>query len=156
MQLTRFSDYSLRTLIFLSLREGQLSTISDIADTYRVSHNHLMKVANKLTRSGYVEGVRGKNGGLRLAKPPQVIGLGQVVRDMEPDMAVVECFRSGSDCRLQHACKLAGIMHEATSAFLAVLDQYTLADLLENEQQLAGLLGLRIPALDLGERENVL
>lgn len=148
MQLTRFSDYSLRTLILLSLRQGQLTTISEIADTYRISKNHLMKVVNKLTTLGYVEGVRGKNGGLRLARRPDVIIIGRVVRDMEPDMAVVECFRGDSDCCLQHACTLAGIMREAINAFLAVLDGHTLADLVTNEQQLATLLGQRIPTLE--------
>lgn len=149
MQLTRFSDYSLRMLIFLALRPDQLTTISEIADTYRISKNHLMKVASKLTTRGYLEGVRGKNGGLRLARMPDAIGVGQVVRDMEPDMAVVECFRGDGHCCLQHACTLAGIMHEAVSAFLLILDRYTLADLITNEQQLARLLGLRISALEL-------
>lgn len=148
MQLTQFSDYALRTLIFLSLRQEQRSTISDIADAYQISHNHLMKVANKLVKSDYVNSVRGKSGGLRLVKPPNHIGVGEVIRDMEPDFAVVECFRTGGRCRLQHACKLADVMHQATAAFLAVLDSYTLADLIHNEQQLNRLLGLKIPAAE--------
>lgn len=152
MQLTQFTDYSLRTLIFLALRQGERSTISAIADSYQISNNHLMKVANRLTSLGYVEGVRGKNGGLRLCRAPTTIGIGEVIRDMEPDMAMVECFHSKSDCCLHHACTLAGILREATSAFLAVLDRYTLADLITNDQQLARLLGMRIPALSLTDQ----
>ncbi|TGG92785.1 Rrf2 family transcriptional regulator [Natronospirillum operosum] len=147
MQLTRFSDYALRTLIYVALRRDQLSTIADVADTYDISRNHLMKVANRLVSRGYLDGVRGKNGGLRLKVPADQIVLGRLVREMEPDMNLVECFQENCECRLQHACSLAGVLNEALQAFLAVLDRYTLADILHNEQQLARLLAIRIPTV---------
>ena len=147
MQLTRFSDYSMRALIFLALKGESLSTIAEIADTYDISRNHLMKVANRLVTKGYVEGIRGKNGGLRLKMATDQIVLGQLVREMEPDLNLVECFHNDCECRIQHACALEGVLHEALRAFLAVLDKYTLADLVENEQQLARLLAIRIPTV---------
>lgn len=146
MQLTRFSDYGIRTLLYLALRRGELSTISDIAEAYDISRNHLMKVVNALVTKGYVQGVRGKNGGIRLARPPESMVVGRLIRDLEPDMAMVECFQAHGQCRIQHACTLSGVLNEALEAFLAVLDGYTLADLLENENQLARLLAIRIPA----------
>lgn len=146
MQLTRFSDYGMRTLLYLAMSRGELKTISNIAEAYNISRNHLMKVVNTLVSNGYVQGVRGKNGGIRLAMAPEEIVVGRLVRDMEPDMALVECFHTHGQCRIQHACSLSGVLNEALEAFLAVLDRYTLNDLLENENQLARLLAIRIPA----------
>ncbi|MCH8551107.1 MAG: Rrf2 family transcriptional regulator [Natronospirillum sp.] len=143
MQLTRFTDYALRTLIYLALRDGERSTIAEISETYDISRNHLMKVANRLVTKGYVSGIRGKNGGLCLAQPPEDIVLGRLIRDMEPDMNLTECFHDQCECRIQHACSMTGVLNEALRAFLAVLDGYTLRDIMHNEQQLARLLAIR-------------
>lgn len=142
MQLTRFTDYSLRVLMFLAYREGELCTIAEIATTYRVSENHLMKVVHQLARLGYVSTLRGKGGGLRLGRPPERIGLGDVVRDVEETLAVVECMdgRYESDCLLLPHCRLKGVLHEAQDSFLAVLDRYTVRDLIEGSRPPAAVI----------------
>ncbi|WP_040661486.1 Rrf2 family transcriptional regulator [Nitrococcus mobilis] len=145
MRLTSFTDYSLRVLMYLSLKENELSTISEIAERYAISRNHLMKVVYELGRLGYVETVRGKHGGMRLRHSPASINLGEVVRRTENDMALVECFSSQNYCRLTPSCVLHGVLREALQAFLAVLDRYSLADLLEPKQKLANLLAIEIP-----------
>lgn len=145
MRLTSFTDYSLRVLMYLSVKEGELSTISEIAERYAISRNHLMKVVYELGRLGYVETVRGKHGGMRLRDTPARINLGQVVRCTENDMALVECFSSQNYCRLTPSCVLRGVLSEALQAFFSVLDRYSLADLLQPKQELATLLGVDIP-----------
>lgn len=145
MRLTSFTDYSLRVLMYLSVKEGELSTISEIAERYAISRNHLMKVVYELGRLGYVETVRGKHGGMRLRDNPAHINLGQVVRRTENDMSLVECFSTQNDCRLTPSCALRGVLREALQAFFAVLDRYSLADLLVPKQELATLLGIDIP-----------
>ncbi len=146
MHLTQYTDYSLRVLIYLGLQpQGRLSTIRDIARHYRVSENHLMKVVHGLSRLGYVDAVRGRNGGLRLARAPQAISIGAVVRQTEEDMTIVECFDPARDtCRITEACSLRHALGEATAAFLHVLDEYRLSDLLRPKAQLVQL--LNIPA----------
>ncbi len=130
MQLTRYSDYSLRVLIYLALDPERLVTVEDIARSYDISRGHLMKVVHQLGLRGYVETVRGRGGGLRLARPPKQIGIGDVVRSTEENMALVECFDPASSrCAIEPACGLRPVLHEALAAFLAVLDHYTLADL---------------------------
>jgi Rrf2 family nitric oxide-sensitive transcriptional repressor len=129
LQLTRYTDYSLRVLIYLALEPERLVTIEEIARSYDISRAHLMKVVHQLGLRGYVETLRGRRGGLRLARPPQTIGVGAVVRESEESLALVECFEAGSDCAIEPACGLRGALHEALEAFLAVLDRYTLADL---------------------------
>jgi Rrf2 family nitric oxide-sensitive transcriptional repressor len=145
MRLTRFTDYSLRVLIFLGVKQDGLSTIKEIADHYSISKNHLMKVVYELNRLGYIETVRGKNGGMRLHKDPESINLGALVRRTENDMDLVECFSAGNQCVITPACNLKHIVAEALDAFIAVLDRYTLSDLLQQQQALATLLGIEKP-----------
>jgi Rrf2 family nitric oxide-sensitive transcriptional repressor len=129
MRLTSYSDYSLRLLMYAATRRD-LVTIQGAADAYGISKNHLMKVAFDLGRLGYLETVRGRGGGLRLAKAPEAINLGALLRRTEEDFRLVECFDPASNgCVISRACRLKGILHEATAAWLAVLDRYTLADL---------------------------
>ena len=129
MRLTTFSDYAFRVLIYLGGAQ-ELATIADIANAYGISENHLMKVVHQLARLGYVETVRGKGGGMRLARPPREINVGEVLRATEDGFALVECMgEGGSDCRIARACALKGALGEALSAFLETLDRYTLADL---------------------------
>lgn len=138
MQLTKFTDYCLRVLTYLSLRSDELATVSEIAATYGASRHHLMKVAQHLSAKGYVDTVRGKKGGIRLSRKPQFINVGEVVRDCEGDFDVVECFsKVNTQCPLLPACVLRAALKEATKSFLAVLDRYTLADLTAG-QRLAG------------------
>jgi Rrf2 family nitric oxide-sensitive transcriptional repressor len=126
MQLTRFSDYALRVLMFAHAAGDRLVTIEEMADAYAISRSHLMKVVNTLTRAGYLTAVRGRYGGLRLAKAPSEINLGDVVRATEPDFALVECFSTGNQCIITQRCKLQGVLRSALSAFLAELDRHTL------------------------------
>lgn len=130
MQLTRFTDYSFRVLIYLAREPDGLATIDEIAASYGISRNHLMKVVHRLACAGYVETVRGKGGGMRLAKPAAAIVAGQVARDMEESMAIVQCLDNAfRNCTLLPACVLKSALVEARENFLATLDRYTLADL---------------------------
>ena len=143
MRLTVYSDYSLRLLMYAALRPGELVTIQQVADAYGISRNHLMKVAFELGRHGYLKTVRGRRGGVALARPPDKIGLGEVVRRTEDDFNLVECFDAASDgCALSGPCRLKGALSRALKAYLAVLDEYTLADLTRNRAELARLLAV--------------
>lgn len=130
MRLSTFSDFSLRVLAYLGANPDRLVTIAEIAQSYAISENHLMKVVHHLGRAGYVATVRGKSGGIRLAKKPEEIIIGEVVRQTEKDLALAECF-GVSHCRIVPACRLKGILHEALDALFLVLDSYTLADILD-------------------------
>ena len=130
MRLTDFSDYALRLLMYAAARKDQLITIEETAKLYGLSRAHLMKVANQLTRAGYLKATRGRNGGLSLAKRPDSVRLGDIVRSTEPDFALVECFGSGNQCLITPRCRLRGVLREAMGAFMSTLDRYTLADLL--------------------------
>lgn len=137
MYITQHTDYALRALIYLGTNEDRLVTIQEISERFAVSRNHLMKVVNALIRAGFVEGVRGKGGGLRLARMPKTISVGAVVRQMEPGMDLVECFGAGCECILDPGCKLKVGLSKALAAFLKVLDEMTLADLLgKNERSI--------------------
>jgi Rrf2 family transcriptional regulator, nitric oxide-sensitive transcriptional repressor len=144
MRLTTYTDYSLRVLIFLGIKRNELVTIKQISDHYGISNNHLLKVVHQLGLLGFVETVRGRNGGLRLARPASEIVIGDVVRKMEQDMVLVQCFddEGASHCRILSACVLKGAFAKALQAFLDVLDQYTLADLVVPQSRLAQLLQL--------------
>jgi len=131
MQLTRFTDYALRTLIFLGAHSKRLCTIAEIAEAYDVSVNHLMKVVSRLAARGYVETVRGKGGGMRLARAPRLINVGAVVRDMEERFDLAECFdEEHRDCPLLPGCALKAVFSDAGRSFLAALDRRTLQDVL--------------------------
>ena len=131
MRLTAYTDYTLRTLMYLGVHRDRLVTIQDIADLHSISKNHLMKVVHQLGLSGIVETVRGRNGGLRLARDPAEINIGTVVRDTESDFFMAECFNPDSNtCPLTPDCLLKARLGQATAAFLAVLDTVTLAAIL--------------------------
>lgn len=153
MRLTAFTDYTIRTLIYLALRPGRLVTINDISEAYSVSNNHLMKVVHQLAVSGDVATVRGQRGGLRLGRPAEQINLGAVVRRVEPDLRIAPCFGEGECCVIQADCMLEKALHEALAAFLAVLDRYTLADLVARPSALAALLGIQLGELRQAEAQ---
>jgi Rrf2 family transcriptional regulator, nitric oxide-sensitive transcriptional repressor len=141
VRLTVYTDYSLRVLMFLALKGDGLATIAEIAKAYGISKNHLMKVAYQLGLAGYVETVRGKGGGMRLAWRPQDIVLGEVVRRTEPDMELVPCFApDDASCVILPNCALRGALSGARDAFLAALDGHTLADLVRPRAPLRRLL----------------
>ncbi|HNL13817.1 MAG TPA: Rrf2 family transcriptional regulator [Accumulibacter sp.] len=142
MKLTTFSDYTLRVLMFLALNRERLATIPEIAAVYGISENHLMKVVHQLARSGVIESVRGKGGGVRLAREPEAIWLGQIVRASEGRVPIVECLSDDAGaCRIAPACRLAAILVHAFDALYATLDEYTLADLVRAPRGLKALLG---------------
>lgn len=142
MRLNLQTDYALRLLMHLAVNEDRLCTIADIAERYGISKNHLMKVAHLLGREDFIETVRGRSGGLRLARASSKINVGDVVRRMEADFAIVECFEGGAgECMITPACRLKGVLNEALKAFLNALDRYTLADLVRRNVQLRALLG---------------
>ncbi|MGB5586404.1 MAG: Rrf2 family transcriptional regulator, partial [Gammaproteobacteria bacterium] len=136
MRLTVFTDYALRVLMYLAVNPEQRVTIRDVAEGYGISRNHLMKVVNKLTRAELVDASRGVNGGLRLARAPEEITIGEVVRKTEDEIALVECFRADNQCIITPECALKDVFGEAQTAFLDVLDSYTLADLMAPRSRL--------------------
>jgi len=141
MKLTFYSDYSLRLLMYVSVKREALVTIQEVADAYGISKNHLMKVAFELGRKGFLETVRGRGGGLRLARPPEKIGVGEVVRAMEEDFTMVECFDpAANQCVITGPCRLRCALSRALKAYFAVLDEYTLADLAGRNPVLARVL----------------
>ena len=184
MRLTNYSDYALRSLIYLATKPEPylLANISDIAVSYHISKSHLTKIVHQLGQLGYIESVRGKNGGIRLARAPKDINLGVLIKEIEPDFALVECFatsrtmvdaadkqinkqcieinesytnmvneitlvneheRSNQQplgCVISPVCQLKGVFFEALTAFIAVLECYTLADVITNKDELAALL----------------
>lgn len=140
MKLTTFTDYSLRVLIYLAAQPERRATIAGIAAAFQVSENHLVKVVHFLGKQGWLANVRGKGGGLQLALPPGEIVVGTVVRQTE-GVEIVECLASvGGDCAIAPVCRLKGVLADAVGAFHAVLDRYTLADLVHNRQELAQVL----------------
>lgn len=148
MKLTSFTDYTLRVLLYLGVRDGneRLATIGDIASAYAISENHLTKVVHHLARQGYIKTTRGKGGGMALALLPDRINIGEVVRGAEGNLALVECSRDGlPDCPILPACNLPPILSEATRAFFAVLEKYTLADLVRSDDTRDKLVRLLLP-----------
>lgn len=142
MRLTNYTDYSLRVLIYLATKEkDNLSNIKEIAEAYQISKNHLMKVTYELGKLNVIETIRGRGGGIRLAKDPAEINIGFIVRQTEDDFNLVECFDPKSNaCTISPACTLKGVLHKALQAYFEVLDCYTLADLVKNKPMLARLL----------------
>lgn len=140
MQLTRYTDYSLRVLIYLSLHQHKLVTIEEITEYYNISRNHLMKVVHDLSLKGFIETTRGKNGGMRLATEPDRIRIGDVVRRMEPSLNIVECITVENEtCRVAPICSLKSVLDAALANFLGHLDQYTLADATINNASMKSL-----------------
>ena len=129
MRLTQMTDYALRLLMYLAQHPERLCTIAEIAEAHQVSQSHLTKITHQLGLAGWLETVRGKGGGMRLAMAPGEINLGGVVRSVEPDFALVECFSSGSRCLLTDRCGLAVVLNDALLRFLGHLDAFTLADI---------------------------
>lgn len=148
MRLTQYTDYALRTLIYLALGTGRRHTVRDVAEAYAISRNHLTKVVQQLNHHGFVAATRGKGGGLSLGRPAEEIVVGDVFRTMETSSALVECFDPGGGCAIEGSCVLAAILHEALNAFTDTLDRYTLADIVGDRQhQLRRM--LRIPLVEI-------
>ncbi|WP_375768483.1 Rrf2 family transcriptional regulator [Archangium gephyra] len=130
MHLTLHADYALRVLLYLAANPDRVISTGEVSDAYGISKHHLVRVVQGLGRHGFVEVRPGRSGGVVLARPPAEISVGQVVRDMEPDFHIVECFDPATNtCPITPACGLIGVLNEATRAFLATLDKYTLEDL---------------------------
>ena len=135
MRLTRYSDYAMRVLLHLGARPDRVASIVSIAHAYGISRNHLMKVVHDLGKAGYVTGVRGRSGGIRLARAPAEIRLGTVLRHTEEGFDLTDC----GNCVIAPACGLRGVVNEALAAFLDVFDRYTLADILERKEAILAI-----------------
>ena len=134
MQLTIFTDYGLRTLMFLAAHREKLCSVREVADHYGVSYNHLVKVVHRLAQLGYVESIKGKGGGIRLAKGAEKHRLGDLVRALEPNMDIVECFnRDANTCRVSGSCHLKHLLFDAKQAFVESLNKHELADTIKNK-----------------------
>ncbi|WP_412021699.1 Rrf2 family transcriptional regulator [Burkholderia cepacia] len=151
MRLTDYTDYSLRVMLYLAVRGEGLATIQEISDAYGISKNHLMKVVQQLGELGWVDTVRGRNGGLRLFPESLQLTVGQVVRATESDFALVGCFSTDDGesrgCVIEPQCRLKGVLVAARDAFFAELDRHTLGELVEDASPLVALLGIRPFAL---------
>ena len=145
MQLKRYSDYSLRALIYLGLHPDRRCTIREIAGAYGISQNHLMKLTHRLGQQGFIDTSRGRKGGLKLARPASEIVLGDVFRVTEGDVHLVECFRdpAGNTCPIAGPCVLTNVLDSALAAFINVLDRHTLQDLLAPSQALHAIFSAR-------------
>lgn len=141
MRLTARTDYALRMMIFLGLKHPEYTTIQEIAERYGISKNHLMKIANDLSNDGWIDSMRGRQGGIRLGRPAGEINIGKLVRATEDD-TIVECFRAENACIITTACPLASVLQEGLQAFYGILDKYTLVDLMDNRGKMKALLGL--------------
>jgi len=145
MRLTRYTDYALRVLIQVGLSEGELVQISEIASAFGVSRNHLTKIVHQLGAHGYLKTIQGRHGGVRLACPPSEIVIGEVIRNFEGNFDLVDCFNQDrANCRIQPACTLKYTLANALAAFLGVLDETTVLDLLKPRHQLRTLLDIRV------------
>ncbi|QDQ40180.1 Rrf2 family transcriptional regulator [Legionella geestiana] len=142
MQLTRFTDYSLRALIYIALR-NELCTINDISNSYAISSNHLLKIIHNLSKMGVIKTIRGKSGGITMAQPPSDINLGELIIKLEPNFDLVPCFnKEKANCCIAPVCKLKRILFDAKENFLSVLRGYTLSDILDNKAALKELLSI--------------
>ena len=142
MKLTRFTDYSLRVLIYLGMKEDVRGISREISEAYGISRNHLMKVVSLLTRMEYLDARRGPGGGIALARSPSEIVIADVIRDMEDDLNLVECFCEDGSCLIKPMCVLKSALNKALKAYLDTLEQYTLSDLLKPKTQLAQVFGM--------------
>lgn len=156
MRLTQFSDYALRTLLYLALHREDPVPVAQVARAYGISYHHLVKVAALLTELGVVDATRGRNGGLRLAVPTESVNLGELIRKTEPDLHLVECFDAATDtCPITPACGLRHLLYDARAAFMDVLDRQTLADLLAPPGQAARLQELWLDEKDERESDSI-
>ncbi len=146
MQLTQYTDYSLRVLIYLSQKtKGELATITEIADFYGISRNHLVKVVHNLATFGFIQTTRGKNGGMCLARPATEIGIGDVVRQTEPNLDIAECFNKESNsCVISPICTLKTILGDARTSFMQTLDRYTIANAMSMQSGLAKKINIKL------------
>lgn len=146
MHITRYTDYSLRVLIYLAIHTGKLVTINDIATSYGISKNHLMKIVQQLNVKGYILAVRGKNGGIKLNMMPAHINIGSLVREMEDETKLVECFGESNQCIITPSCQLKQIFSQALESFYQTLDSYSLEDLTgtANQAPLSTLLAINV------------
>jgi Rrf2 family nitric oxide-sensitive transcriptional repressor len=145
MRLNVFTDYCLRTLIYVAIKDGGVVTRSEIAQAYAISDSHLMKVVSFLSREGFIDTLRGKGGGMLLARAPSEISIGALIRLCEEDSPMVECFdREHNHCNIANVCRLKHILYEAQQAMYLVLDRYTLADLLQNPTELNAVFALTL------------
>ncbi|WP_188150288.1 RrF2 family transcriptional regulator [Teredinibacter waterburyi] len=135
MNIKRFTDYSLRVLIYLALKENELVTIKEVAERYKISKSHLMKVVQDLSSKGFIIATRGNNGGIRLSREPEQINIGQLVRMVEEDSVLLECFGADNQCVITPACQLKQMFAEAMDSFFSCLEQYTLADMLSGSRR---------------------
>ena len=143
MQLSKFTDYTLRVLIYLATKPEARFTIDEISSRYGISKEHLRKIVHQLSKGGWIDSRRGRDGGIRLACPAANISIGQIVREAEGNLAIVECFQEGNQsCQIFGVCRLQGMLHEALLAFLAILDKYSLADIVDGQVDLLSRLGL--------------
>jgi Rrf2 family nitric oxide-sensitive transcriptional repressor len=153
MQLTAFTDYALRALIYTAARPDQRCLTADVATAFGISRHHVVKVVNELQHLGYLDTVRGRAGGFGLALPADRIRIGDVVRRTEGTMTLVECFDRGTNtCPLAPACGLRGVLDDAFEAFLAVLDRHTLADLVKEPRWAARVIALPVRRPRAGRR----
>lgn len=136
MRLTRFTDNALRCLIYLAAAPTRTATVREVSTGMRMSGDHLLKVVRRLVQLGYVRTIRGRNGGLLLARPAATIRVAEVVQATEDNLALVPCFGpSASNCPLSGSCELAGCLHESLRAFFAVLERHTIGDLVTGERR---------------------
>ncbi|APH60030.1 RrF2 family transcriptional regulator [Granulibacter bethesdensis] len=140
MKFTRYTDYAVRVMIYLSVNQDRVVQIAEIARVYDISHNHLMKVVQGLVSAGLVSSVRGRSGGLLLGRPADQITVGELVRRTEDGFHLVEC----AGCAARPGCQAPSILAEATKAFLAVLDRYTLADVVRDKSIAHAAFNLRV------------
>ena len=148
MQLTTFTDYSLRVLMYLAARPGQRATAAQVADAFGISQHHVVKVVHFLGKAGWLDNVRGKGGGLALARPASRINIADVVRDAEGEARLAACFddrTAEGECPLTPVCKLRGVLGDALAAFHAVLARYTLEDVVRNREEVAAILFMPQP-----------
>ena len=137
MQLTKFSDYALRVLLFLAQNQDKRTTINDISEHYNISRNHLMKIVHSLSTAGFIKSSRGRSGGLNLGAAPSSITIADVIRHTEKKMDLVECFDTGETCMLESDCVLKHVLHRAQDSFMDVLSLFTLADILDRQTLLS-------------------
>ncbi|WP_099158932.1 RrF2 family transcriptional regulator [Virgibacillus ndiopensis] len=145
MNLKKYTDYALRVLIFTGMKsEGELASIKEISETFSISQHHLSKIVFELNKLELLETIRGRNGGIRLAKKPEEINVGKVVRILEADTVLLECFdRETNHCVISPACKLKHVLNKALHSFFVVLEEYTIKDLIVNDHQLRELMGIK-------------